>query len=84
MEDQEQLFINGFNNGYLIAEHEPELAAQLIKVPNEHNEYFNGIVLGKQEFDMEKKRERLKGVTRNDVSTKDVTKDVTKDKGKDK
>jgi len=72
IQEQEKLFVRGFNNGYLIAEHEPELAAQLVKVPNDHSDYFEGIVLGKQEFEMEKVRERLKGMSRTDTQSKGI------------
>ena len=78
--EQDKLFIKGFNNGYLIAEHEPELAAQLVKVPNDHSDYFEGIVLGKQEFEMEKVRERLKGMSRNEAPMKDVDKNKGKER----
>ena len=74
METQEQKYIKGFNHGYLLAVHEPELATQIVSNKNDHNEYFKGLVSGKQEHDIEKIRERLKGKTRNDAPAKDVTK----------
>ncbi len=80
METQEKQFIKGFNDGYLVAEHEPELAKQLVKHPNDHNEYFKGVVSGKQEFDMEKVRERLKGVSRSNPPTKDISKNKGREK----
>lgn len=46
-------YLKGFNNGYLLAKHEPELAAQLTANPNDHNPYFKGLVCGKQEYDRE-------------------------------
>jgi len=46
-------YLKGFNNGYLLARHEPDLAAQLAAHPNNHNEYFKGLVGGKQEYDRE-------------------------------
>jgi len=56
--EQEELTVNthylkGFNNGYLLAKHEPNLAAQLVTNPNDHNPYFKGLVSGKQEYDKE-------------------------------
>lgn len=69
MEAQEQAYeqdyIKGFNNGYLLAKHEPALAAQLTAKPNEHNAYFNGFVGGKQEYDREV-REWAKGFSKGD------------------
>ncbi len=46
-------YLRGFNSGYLLAKHEPELAAQLSAHPNEQNQYFNGFVGGKAEYDKE-------------------------------
>ena len=63
MEEQEQLYTKGFNNGYLLAKHEPELAAQLTATPNEQNPYFNGLALGKQEYEKEV-REWAKGFSK--------------------
>lgn len=57
MEEQEfnvdPHYLKGFNNGYLLAKHEPELAAQLTVRPNDHNEYFKGLVGGKEEYEKE-------------------------------
>ena len=46
-------FLKGFNNGYLLAKHDPELAAKLTAHNNERNPYFNGLVGGKQEYEKE-------------------------------
>ena len=53
MELDEQRYIKGFNHGYLLAKHEPDLAAQLTEQPNAHSEYFQGLTYGKQEYDKE-------------------------------
>lgn len=54
MEKQEQQrYIKGFNNGYLLAKHEPDLAKQLIAQQNDQNPYFKGLVAGKGQFDKE-------------------------------
>ena len=76
----EEKFAKGFNAGYLIAKHEPELCAKIIKIPNQKNEYFKGIVSGKQEHDMEKLKSRVKGMTQN----KTPAKEIKKDKGRSK
>ena len=52
-QEQEQQYIKGFNNGYLLSKHEPDLAAQLTANPNDHSEYFKGLVSGKQEYEKE-------------------------------
>lgn len=63
MEEQEQLYTKGFNNGYLLARHEPELATKLSASPNEQNPYFRGLVFGKQEYEKEV-REWAKGFSK--------------------
>jgi len=80
MEQQEQQFIKGFNHGYLLARHEPDLLKKIVSNKNDHNEYFKGLVSGKQEHDLEKMQKRLKSVTRNNTPSK--VKVVTKGRGK--
>lgn len=46
-------YLKGFNNGYLLAKHEPALAAQLAASPNDQNPYFKGLAGGKQEYENE-------------------------------
>ncbi len=53
MEAQEKLYIKAFNNGYLLAKHEPELAAKLAVQKNDDSEYFKALVSGKKEFEKE-------------------------------
>ncbi len=47
-------YLKGFNNGYLLAKHQPELVAQLSTRPNDHSAYFKGLMCGKQEYDKER------------------------------
>jgi hypothetical protein len=53
MDAQEELYIKAFNNGYLLAKHEPELAAKLTAQKNGNSEYFKALVSGKKEFEKE-------------------------------
>jgi hypothetical protein len=46
-------YLKGFNNGYLLARHEPELAAQLSATPNDHSGFFKGLVGGKEQYEKE-------------------------------
>lgn len=69
--EQEELtvdphYLKGFNNGYLLSRHDPNLAAQLTARPNEHNEYFKGLVAGKKEYESEWARSFSKGAFKND------------------
>jgi hypothetical protein len=54
MESQEQQFQKGFNNGYLLAQYKPELAEQVTKDLKPENDYLDGLLSGKQEYEMEK------------------------------
>lgn len=49
----------GFNHGYLLAKHNPELMKQLEKSLNDGTEYTKGILNGRAEYRMEKMRSRL-------------------------
>jgi len=80
MDTPEQKYIKGFNHGYLIATHEPDLAKKIVANKNDHNEYFRGFVSGKQEHDLEKIRQRVKGVARNNTPAKE--KNILKARGK--
>lgn len=60
MEQSEELYKKGFNNGYLLAKHEPELINKLMKESNPGNEYFDGLRLGKKEYEREKMMAQLK------------------------
>jgi hypothetical protein len=75
METQEQQYIKGFNHGYVLAIHEPELVKSIVANKNDHNIYFKGLASGKQEHDMEKIRERQNGVSRNETDAKKMPKD---------
>jgi len=50
----------GFNHGYLLAKHKPELMKQLEKSLTDKNEYTKGILHGRAEYRMEKMKSRLK------------------------
>lgn len=65
-------YIKGFNHGYILAEHDPELAKKIVKQPNLGSEYFKGIVSGKQEYDIEKIRQKV--TTKGKAKVKAVSK----------
>ena len=54
MEDQEKQFVEGFNNGYLIAKHEPYLYTTLKTGFESKNEYLDGFLTGGKEYEHEK------------------------------
>ena len=74
--EDEKAYKDGFNSGYWLSKHEPEIAATL-PVPQENaSEYHQGLTAGKQEHELEKIQDRL-----NEISKNKPTKD---DKGLDK
>lgn len=68
----EQQYIKGFNHGYILAEHEPTLAKQLVKSTKSENGYFKGLVSGKQEYDIEKIKSRIQRVDKNSTQKKNI------------
>lgn len=60
MDDEEQQFIKGFNAGYQLSKHEPELLERILKSPTEDVEYLHAMRLGKKQHDREKLLEQLK------------------------
>jgi hypothetical protein len=61
MEEQDKLYIQGFNNGYLLATYAPELAAKITARSNDNSEYFQGLVYGKKEHEREWAKSFSKG-----------------------
>ena len=54
MEDNEVKYEKGFNNGYLIAKHEPELYSTVTKGLESKNDYLDGFLTGGKEYEHEK------------------------------
>lgn len=80
MEDNEKQFTKGFNNGYTIAQHQPDLFEKLEKGLRSSNDYTQGFLSGGKEYGrgksivrVEHKRseERLPG----EISDKDFEKE---------
>lgn len=69
-EIDEQRYIKGFNDGYLLTKHEPELAAKITAYPNKQNDYLQGFSGGRAEYEREVK-EWAKGFSRNESSLDD-------------
>lgn len=60
MERSEQLFIKGFNNGYMLAKHEPAILTALLKNIAPRTPYIHGIAHGELEYEQEITMDRLK------------------------
>lgn len=70
--NEEIKFIKGFNHGYTLAEHEPDILNKIVKNLNSTNDYVQGIVSGKEEFELEKSRTHLDDLTRIRNKPKDL------------
>ncbi len=57
MNDQEQQFKTGFNNGYLLAKHESGLINTITKNLHVENNYVDGLIAGKEEYELELTKE---------------------------
>ncbi|AEV99720.1 hypothetical protein A4D02_26460 [Niastella koreensis] len=53
-------YLKGFNNGYLLAEHEPGLIQQLEKSLDKSSDYAHGLKMGKKQRDREILLQQLK------------------------
>ena len=60
MEEPTPRQLKGFNAGYELAKHEPELLAQLEKSLNGDSEYIQGLQFGKKQYDREMLLDQLK------------------------
>jgi len=53
MEIQEQLYIKGFNSGYLLAKHMPTLLSKVVKNMSPKNDFSEGLFSGKHQYELE-------------------------------
>lgn len=56
MPDNLKDYEEGFNHGYILQKHAPELAELISNSQNPKNSYFSGFTSGKQEHQMEQIR----------------------------
>lgn len=59
----DELFIKGFNQGYILAEHTPGMVITLMKTQLPEDEYFSGFKAGKGQFTSEKIRNKAMNIT---------------------
>ena len=59
MELNEKQFITGFNNGYLLAQYEPEMLTSLLTQISPVNSYISGMTYGKKEYELELQSKQL-------------------------
>jgi len=64
MEHNEQQFIKGFNNGYVLAKHEPDLLSKIVQNISSTNDYLTGFFSGKEEYEIEYSHTQLQDLKR--------------------
>ena len=79
--EEEKKYIKGFNHGYLLAKHEPELFNKLTQGLGQENEYCKGLVSGGRSLKADKLRSLSSMYLQNDPG---ITKDKPKGKQTDK
>ena len=80
MNAQEQQYIRGFNHGYLLTKHLPDLVAKLVKdIKETVSEYMAGFFSGKKEYELEFSRNQLNELKKIRNRSKDRERDVEKD-----
>ena len=60
----EKHYIQAFNNGYTLAEYEPRLLNTISKNLTASNMYLNGLLDGKEQFEIEKDKVMLDELSR--------------------
>lgn len=60
----EQQYQKGFNNAYVLAEHEPILLDSIIKELARTSEYLDGFLDGKGQFEHDRERVQLEEMNR--------------------
>lgn len=60
MEEQDELYAKGYNAGYLLSKHDPDLLKGILKSANKENRYFQAMMMGQKEHNREKLLEQLK------------------------
>lgn len=53
MEKQDESYVKGFNAGYLLSKHDPDLLKYILKSTSNDSSYFHALAMGKKEHDKE-------------------------------
>jgi len=53
---EEQKYIKGFNSGYLLAKHMPTLLSKVVKNISPADDFSEGLLFGKEEYELEYSR----------------------------
>lgn len=76
MQTQEQLYVRGFNHGYILAKYLPELVTKLIKTVAPITDYTEGFFSGKEEYEIEYTRAQIDELNNLRNRSKDQDRDL--------
>ena len=77
MEQNELQFIRGFNSGYILAKHEPQMLSTLVKDLRPNTSYIAGMKGGQREYEQETMKDRLNELER--LKNNDKEKNIDRD-----
>lgn len=80
MSDQKKLYTEGFNSGYLLSKHEPDLTTTITQSLQPNTEYLEGFFSGKEEYELENPRKQLDELLELKNQRKDRGKDLEYEK----
>lgn len=79
MEQNEQLYIKGFNRGYTITKYLPDLSAAILNNIGTTNDFIEGFSSGKKEYELEKNQEQLNELKQIRNRSQERNKDLERD-----
>ena len=72
-------YVKGFNNGYLLAKHEPALLSEISRTLKSSNEYIEGIFSGKEQYEIEQTRTQQTELEQIRATAKERDNDLIRD-----
>ena len=84
--EESKKYIDGFNSGYTLRQHAPDLARKLVDTLKEQSDYIQGIKDGTVQFEKELDIEILRFAEQHKENIKEQNppeKDINKEKGRD-
>ena len=79
MEQNEELYIKGFNRGYTITKYLPDLSAPILNNIDSTNDFIEGFSSGKKEYEQEKTRTQLDELKQIRNQSQERNKDLERD-----
>jgi hypothetical protein len=75
----EQQYIQGFNNGYVLAKHKQKLLNTISQNLNPNNNYLEGLLEGKNQLEFEQGKEKLSEIEELRSQSKNYDKELDRE-----